>query len=574
MSRAQYNSWIRNGATGARRLDLPIVDTSAGTSPIDLIRRARPNEPAGLGTPFQERFFRLASLRILISDTAADFNNIPTMTADPPVDLSALVPGTTAGYDIANAPPSASDGAAGTVLGAGVATLRGFIKIERQRPDGITWNDVTMEILNLGIAGRNLSTGVLNTPDTNVCTGNEPFPNAIIHLQRVRDVPARGAPCGIQAAADAFQPAGPSRAATDYWPTVLFDAREASRRENDNPGAGNLLLSGVMHYVELDVNNLKKWFEGTTGTTGGPANTMNTTGYVVYFSDRRGNRNAGVETGEFGYENIVNRALATGVAANDLGLPETGEDFNGNGVLDVYGGTPHPGRRRAPRQHRDAAHDRQCRRRPQESAGVLPAGAQAGQRRPGPAALRRQAGADRGLREPRLRAGQLQRLRRLATAICAAGGFGNAPGVDHVSAAVMADAVTLLSTNWNDIRSFTQPYAPGGRPGNDDLVPDGRHLGQGHQLPPADQQRHQRPQGLRNRWRRPQLPALPRELARRPELPRIARSACSPAARRPASTSAATSSTARRRAATTSRPSSWTRPTCRRGRRCSATSTP
>ena len=37
-----------------------------------------------------------------------------------------------------------------------------------------------------------------------------------------------------------------------------------------------------------------------------------------------------------------------------------------------------------------------------------------------------------------------------------AGGFGNAPGVDHVSAAVIADAVTLLSRNWNDITLLQQ----------------------------------------------------------------------------------------------------------------------
>ena len=40
-SRASYNSWMRNGETGARRLDLPIVDVTAGTTPIDLIRRPR-----------------------------------------------------------------------------------------------------------------------------------------------------------------------------------------------------------------------------------------------------------------------------------------------------------------------------------------------------------------------------------------------------------------------------------------------------------------------------------------------------------------------------------------------------
>ena len=33
----------------------------------------------------------------------------------------------------------------------------------------------------------------------------------------------------------------------------------------------------------------------------------------------------------------------------------------------------------------------------------------------------------------------------------------------HSATAVMADAVTLLSNNWSDITSFTQPYAVGNR---------------------------------------------------------------------------------------------------------------
>jgi hypothetical protein len=41
---------------------------------------------------------------------------------------------------------------------------------------------------------------------------------------------------------------------------------------------------------------------------------------------------------------------------------------------------------------------------------------------------------------------------------CTGAGFGNVPSTDHVSAAVIADAVTLLSNAWNDIRSFVNPY--------------------------------------------------------------------------------------------------------------------
>src|SRR5690606_12562552 len=100
---------------------------------------------------------------------------------------------------------------------------------------------------------------------------------------------------------------------------------------------------GIMHYVELDARNLARWFRGQINPANCPitcsgADALNVNGYTVYFSDRRGNRNAAnVETGEYGFEDIVNPASGTGTPNNAL---NTGEDVNGNGVLDTYGGTP------------------------------------------------------------------------------------------------------------------------------------------------------------------------------------------------------------------------------------------
>jgi len=63
-------------------------------------------------------------------------------------------------------------------------------------------------------------------------------------------------------------------------------------------------FGGIMTYIGLDVNNLRRWFLGQIGVSG--PGTMNVTGYVVYFSDRRNNRNAAnQETAEFGFEDIV-----------------------------------------------------------------------------------------------------------------------------------------------------------------------------------------------------------------------------------------------------------------------------
>ena len=60
---------------------------------------------------------------------------------------------------------------------------------------------------------------------------------------------------------------------------------------------------GVMHYVELDVNNLRRWITGAIGSNAagcvngaGPTTCpMDVTGFVVYFSDRRTNRDLGAD---------------------------------------------------------------------------------------------------------------------------------------------------------------------------------------------------------------------------------------------------------------------------------------
>ena len=87
ISTGTYSNRIRNGATGAKRLDLPLV--SDGALPVDLIRRpslAAPDTQVVL----DQRFFSMASLRILLSDRAADITGLQTVTAAPPIDLARL----------------------------------------------------------------------------------------------------------------------------------------------------------------------------------------------------------------------------------------------------------------------------------------------------------------------------------------------------------------------------------------------------------------------------------------------------------------------------------------------------
>ena len=120
----------------------------------------------------------------------------------------------------------------------------------------------------------------------------------------------------------------------DYWENTLYDAREAQTRDATATTSTDIALSGVMHYVELDVNNLRRWLAGAIGAQG--VNAKNDNGYILYFSDRRGKNAAAPEDqrGEFGYEDNVNPATAGGAPNNTL---DAGEDANGNGTLEIFG---------------------------------------------------------------------------------------------------------------------------------------------------------------------------------------------------------------------------------------------
>lgn len=475
LSVGTYNRTITNGETGARRLDLPLV--SDGARPIDLIRRPdrfAPDPPRVL----DQRYFSLASLRILISDTAEDLTGLPTVTATAPVSLGDLGAATAAGYNPAGTLPpfalSSGDLGQGYRSQAGTPLVGGFIKIEqRTGPDSTDWRDVTTEILNLGIAGRNLSTGQFNVPSLTGLGCPEPNPDAVIRVQRVRDVPSVGAPCG----------AG-STVPTDYWPNVLYDAREGVRRDTEPANQVEVYLGGVMHYVELDVANLKRWIDGATGASG--PGTWQRTGYVIYFSDRRGNRGPGPdgingtaddrETGEYGWEDFIN----TDSASTPNGVLDPGEDVNGNGVLDTYGRFARPLNAIAPVgaapalpsiNHMGAAAE------PVHRVSAAMA------RTNRPVHFRRALKLVNGSRGSIPSApGSLQGLTVVAENPVYVQGNYNADGAGfqdhapgaadtHRSAAVIADAVTLLSNNWNDVRSFNAPHGitsvwTGGHPHN------------------------------------------------------------------------------------------------------------
>ena len=332
-------------------------------------------------------------------------------------------------------------------LTSSMSTIGGFIKIEMQVTEGV-WRDVTMEILKYGIAGRNL--------DGRTC--GDPTTTAILRLQRFQDhyETDGAAPCSYSNVPRASY----------FVPNVLFDTREAIYRDAI-PTDKQPRLGGVMHYIALDVRNLSSWFKGLGAYAGGTGleayKDPDSSGYSVYFSDRRNNRNAQhQETGEYGFEDVVNPNAADG---SPNGIKDAGEDMNvgstSNPGLDVYGQYPSF----------------------KGTANTQPDGAQApltqGMARPWVS-----------IRGPYAQVNRAVLFRRALKLINGGAGDIVAPGLTvtaenpvyiqgdwnatsgaadpfagpHVSTSVVADAVTLLSGNWNDNNSLRSPYTASNRP--------------------------------------------------------------------------------------------------------------
>ena len=516
LSLSTYNGYIRNGTTGAKPLNLPLV--GMGAQNTALVGRPPQNSGEDVNNPalFGERYYSQVSLRILLSDTAADITNLPGVTANAPESLEATNWGTPATpwynlgvADQAHPPLARSAGVLGvlTVTTAGVAgaaTVRvnsvvpfqapvavpiavatpvifqsggnwfrctgfvavpatlngctntpalalnaqitmpylssqgtpligGFIKIERQDTN-LVWTDVTREILGWGIAAAN--------PSVAGCA--DPSPNAIVRLQRVADVPASPLAGGCTTAALPI--------ATDFWPMALFDAREGLVRDVA-PVPANPTLGGVMYYVQLDVRNLSRWFQGVApyAAGSGPGSKWNN-GFSVYFSDRRNNRNGVNETGEYGFEDVVNPQTAAGTPN---GIFDQGEDLNTSGALDTYGQNP---------TYNGAAGV------PPGAAAPLDVGA-----RPWTVLTAIRAKANRPVlfrRALKLVNGGLGNIVLPGLTIVAEnpvyvqGDWNAAPGfpaLNESATSIVGDSLTLLSNNWNDVNSFANPYNPGAR---------------------------------------------------------------------------------------------------------------
>ncbi len=130
----------------------------------------------------------------------------------------------------------------------------------------------------------------------------------------------------------------------NYYPINFYDAREGEPRDAD-AGNDSCTTAGVMNAVEIDVGNLKRWLAGSIGSSGSSVDYVAQNGYVLYYSDRRGmlsNPTKGYKTGDSGLEDVVNSSSSAGTPDGVLETVPAGhslspEDVNQNGVLDQYG---------------------------------------------------------------------------------------------------------------------------------------------------------------------------------------------------------------------------------------------
>jgi hypothetical protein len=529
---ASYNGNLRSGV---KPLNLTITLLGNGSSkPVDMIRRPVAGEKAASPGILGERYFSQASLRVLLSDNAADITGLDCVSATAPFNLADLAR-PVASWVTANATalktamtaagttllPLAASGAAGATVAAGYTSndgywqptntpiITGFIKIDAQTSYGSpcgNYTDVTKEILSLGYAGKNLNPVALAPPTLPGLPGAQvgpsacldPHPNAVIRLERVRDNPSNfglNAGCGVSAT---IAPPNPS----DYWPNALYDTREGYNRQPAPALNNQVTLGGIMNYVELDVKNLARWFNGTIGasgpTTKDPSVAPNN--FVVYISDRRGNflptgtavgtwpplSPSTHETGEYGYFDLVNSGDIKGCPDNKIeAIPATGgpsaEDPAGSGVLAIYGentfpnglvdstGVPTFSTLFSTLPNAAVQADPLC--LAGGSGGISPWPRsflkQNNDGRENPNALFRRAvkivngslitmpvcpgavpcGLSITTENPAYIQGDFN-------ANSAGGGFANA----SVATSVAADAITILSVNWNDVNSFASPF--------------------------------------------------------------------------------------------------------------------
>lgn len=375
LSSGTLNGYLINSLTGAINMQLPFVQNSCVsnpppcTDPIAIIRRRRELSTTALGSA---RLTNKAAIRILLADTITDLHPdegaavldandvqfqpntgiiIPagagTRTTAGGADV---LPGTqffgmaTAGVNNWVAPfnypgwgtwPLLGEVTSGGIPNGGQGA---WIRVEYANPAVPSpdaaghWIGVTQDWLSWGFSRK------YNQPPAG--PGADPInPNAILILQQLN--PGAATSIGATGA---------------FYPINFYDTREGQMRDDNTAGCN---VNGIMNAVELNVANLALWLRGlapytTAADVGLQVPFANENGYILYFSDHRGmlvdpnptnggQTPAGVISGESGLEDVVNSAQNL-TSSNPDGVLEgatyytySPEDVDQNGRLDRWG---------------------------------------------------------------------------------------------------------------------------------------------------------------------------------------------------------------------------------------------
>ena len=363
-SQGTANLMITNKETGAVPLNMPFV--KAGVGPIEIIREPVPNEDPSTALG-QSRLYNKAQIRVLLADTPGD---LPKGGQPGDVWLDNTAPpsgatgtgvvynnaGTSAGVVVVRYASGAPDysktwfanGEKNNPDNMSVEPanhqhsdhtwpmIGGWLRVEARKSDG-TYRNVTQEWLTLGFARDQLD------PDSEHGIANTVHPDAILIFQKPAD-PVSKSPMKTSDITG-------SGALYNWYPTNLFDTREGTLSDNakdsfNGPTGSQCQIEGVMGTVELDVRNLQRWLmkklpvdstgkvvtsvtdslgNSITTATGDQVENSSQNGYILYFSDRRGM-----------IANTVSPGLNSG-KRGDWGYPQQSQDINGDGVIETYG---------------------------------------------------------------------------------------------------------------------------------------------------------------------------------------------------------------------------------------------
>jgi hypothetical protein len=368
ISTTTFNGFIGNATSmNVKPLSLPFVSgANGGSAQLQIIRKPVLNDPTNVAT---SREFNKAEIRILLADTQAELHPPGLIQTAPDADdiqLDAVnagggvnVNGVGQSY-LAVADKASNDpnliiprGLPGTTTTWPL--VKGWLRVEYLDKNTGKYVGATREWLQLGFAKDPTKNRTSPGADT---TGH---PNAILILQQLAD---RNADNVISNGATAKGSENPARTGvvggglangSNFYPTNFYDPREGFPRDQGLAGT-SCNVNGIMNAVELDVGNLRKWLLGSFGANGPSGtlvNTANQNGYILHFSDRRGMRPVPgsvplASNGEYGFEDVINYSTdpANGTPDGKLDPVAPGynnnngfspEDVNENGVLDNWG---------------------------------------------------------------------------------------------------------------------------------------------------------------------------------------------------------------------------------------------